>query len=51
MGQTQYFLRIIYTEYHVLRGKEKVQTGATGQNVLLNVPQLVNKGKGIKTHI
>jgi len=51
MGQTQYFLGIIYTEYYVLSGKEKMQAGATGQNVLLNLPQLANMGGGIKMHI
>lgn len=51
MGQTQHFLGIVYTQYYVLSGKEKMQTGATGQNVLLNVPQLANKGRGIKTHM
>lgn len=51
MGQTQHFLGIIYAEYYVLSEKEKTQTGATRQNVLLNVPQLANKGRGIKTYI
>lgn len=51
MGQTQHFLGIIYNEYYVLSGKEKMQTGDTGQNVLSNVPQLAKKGRGIKTHI
>jgi len=32
--------------YYVLSGKEKMQTWATGQDVLLNLPQLANEGGG-----